>query len=447
MFIKNTALGLIFAATQFLFAHNANAVTLNEALTLAYKNNSSLLAGREGLKATDEEVSQAFSEWMPSLTTSWERGGQEVSAGGIDSNNIQDTKSVTLSQPIFNGGGSIARIKKAKNEVYSARENLLNIEQDVLLKALTAYMDIVRYQEILKLSQNNKDVLAKHLEVTKERFNLGEVTKTDIAQAEASLARAETDTITSEGNLKSAIASYKHVVGEDPVDIAMPTNPIVIEASLNDLIELSLQNSPSVRSIEHKLESAKNEVSAQRSYLLPVVDISANKTKQQGGGFTGTLDLDTETYKLGVSIPLYQSGSEYSKVRQAKKSASKVRYDLEETKKAVIEAVVSAYQDFEVAKASIVSNKTAIDASEIALDGTQQEAKVGSRTTLDVLDAEQDLFEAKANFISSQVDEVVSSYTILAHVGRLNAQELGLDVNLYNPDEYFDKVKYKIIGF
>jgi outer membrane protein len=190
----------------------------------------------------------------------------------------------------------------------------------------------------------------------------------------------------------------------------------------------------------------KNRVSVEKGKLLPTVSFQASKDEQKGALFSSS-DLDNERYSINVSIPLYQSGSEYSTIRQAKFNHGRTKLSLEDQRNKVREAVIEAFNNFHVARAVIKSNKAAIASSEIALEGTQEEAKFGARTTLDVLDAEQELFEAKVNLVRSKRDEAVSSYTLLSYIGRLNPKELGLAIDAYDPEENYNKRKYQIIGF
>ena len=421
-------------------------MSFEDALSMAYENNPFLKASREELKATDENMPQAISGFLPSISANTERGRRETTQSGTAIDKVTDTKEIVIRQPLFRGGQTYNNIKLAKNIIESGRESLKEVEQEVLLEAITAYSDIIRDQEVLELSKNNVEVLQKHLEVTTERFELGEVTKTDVAQAEAGLSVAKSEMISADGILESSKARFERIVGEKPGILKNIEQPAPFTHSLDELIQIAMAENPSILSTMYSQKAANNRVSVEKGKLLPSVNFQASKDEQKGALFTSS-DLENERFSINVSIPLYQSGAEYSSVRQAKFNHGRLKLGLEDQRNKVREAVIEAFNNFHVARAVIKSNQAAIEASQIALEGTQEEAKFGARTTLDVLDAEQELFEAKANLIRSKRDEIVSSYTLLSYIGRLNPKELGLDTEVYNPKESYNKRKYQIIGF
>jgi len=437
---------VVFFLVAFMW-FDSSAIGFNEALAKAYRNNPSLEAMRENLKSVDENMPGALSGWLPTISASMDRGKRDTNFGGTSSVKVTDTRDIELNQPLFRGGQTISEMKKAKNTIIAARATLRSVEQDVLLEAVTAYMDIIRDREVLELTRNNIKVLTKHLEVTEERFSLGEVTKTDVAQAEVSLAIAISEKINAGGTLESSKATYERIIGEEPVELENIDNPITINASLEDITGISLKENPLIKIAEYNKNAARNSISLEKGKLLPRLDLLASRQKQKGALFSSGADIESDSFSFSLAIPLYQSGAEYSRIRQAKYNLGKLKYDLIDQQNKIREAVVHAYNNFQVARATIKSNQATIGASKIVLEGTQQEAKVGARTTLDVLDAEQDLFEAKANLVRSKRDEIVSSYTLLAQVGRLNVGELGLDVEVYDPEENYNKRKYQIIGF
>ena len=442
MNIKKIIVTLLIASSS----SSSFAMSFEDALSLAYNNNPFLKSAREDLKITDEQMPQAISGFLPQISANVERGKRDTTQSGTSVEKLTDSKEIVIRQPLFRGGQTYNNIKMAKNVIHAERESLREIEQEVLLEAITAYADIIKDQEVLELSKNNVEVLTKHLEVTTERFELGEVTKTDVAQAEAGLAVAKSEMLSADGTLESSIATFIRIVGEKPGILKEFNKPISFANSLDELIQIAMAENPSILTLQHNGMAAKNRVSVEKGKLLPSVNLQASKDKQQGVLFS-TSDLENERFSINVSIPLYQSGSEYSRVRQAKFNHGRLQLGLEDQRNKVREAVIEAFNRFHVARAVIKSNKAAIEASEIALEGTQEEAKFGSRTTLDVLDAEQELFEAKANLIRSKRDEIVSSYTLLSLIGRLSPSELGLTVDIFDPKENYNKRKYQIIGF
>jgi outer membrane protein len=441
---KNTLLSASLVLS--LVSFDVRAAFFEDALSMAYNNNPALKAAREDVKSTDEQMPQAISGFLPNVVANVQQGKRNTDQGATSDDQTTGTKEIAITQPLFRGGQTYNRIKQAENTIFAARERLKQIEQDVLLEAITAYADIIRDKEVLDLSKNNVEVLQKNLDVTTERFGLGEVTKTDVAQAEASLAVAKSEQINADGVLKSSEATYTRIIGEAPNILEPIKNPFDIQASLDEMIQIAMEENPSLKTASYSEIAAKSEVRVEKGALLPRVDLRASKDEQKGVLFSSS-DLENERVSINLSIPLYQSGAEYSSVRQAKFNHGRLKSTLDDQKNKVREAVIEAFNNFHVAKAVIESNKSAIQASEIALNGTREEAKFGARTTLDVLNAEQDLFEAKANLIRSKRDAIVSSYRLLAFIGRLNPSQLGLAISTYNPEESYNKRKYQIIGF
>jgi outer membrane protein len=429
------------------FLQQAFAVSLNESLATAYKNNPELKAARENLKAVDENMPSAISGWLPQVSANFEKGRRKTDIGDISTKNDADDHDISLTQPLFRGGRTIATMKQAKNSIKAGRADLRRSEQDILLEAITAHMDILRDTEFLELNKNNVAVLQKHLDVTNERFSLGEVTRTDVAQARASLAQAQSGQISAGGSIDSSRAAYIRIVGAEPVMLEPVETPVEVKASLDEIIQLAFKENPILKSAEYNAAYAKNSVTIQEGRLLPNVDFVANKAKQVGSLSANGLDIESETYAVRVAIPIYQSGAEYSNIRRAKADSRRLKYELIDQQNKVRQSVITAYNDLQVARSTIESSNTVIESSEIALRGTEAEARVGARTTLDVLDAEQSLFQARANLISAKHNEIVSSYTLLAQIGRLNAEGLDLDVDVYNPKKNYNKRKYQIIGF
>ncbi|MDB2414975.1 TolC family outer membrane protein [Rickettsiales bacterium] len=437
----------IVLAICIIYPNLSYSVTLDEALRLAYRNHPSIYSSLANLRSTDEQASRAFSGWLPKVSFGYERGPRETRSGGVDTDRQADTKDLTITQPIFDGGETLAEMSQAEKNIMAAQSEFLLTEQQVLRDAAIAYMDIVKDQRVLELNKNNISVLEQHLEATKERHSLGEVTKTDVAQAKANLAKANTEKKLAESDLAASRATYKKIVGEDPVNISMPDNYAKVDQLLPDLIDTGLSVHPSIKQAENLYESAKDSISIKKSSLLPTLNVTASTRRQKGVALTKAQDADTNSILFNLTVPLYQSGSEYSDIRQAKQDAEKLRYDLDLVKKTVRESITQSYHEYKVAISSVESDRVTVEAFETVLDGVSQEAKIGARTTLDVLDAEQDLFEAKSRLISSQRDVIVNSYKLLADAGILSAKTIGVDENIYDLDEYRKKVKYQIIGF
>lgn len=441
---------IIFLFLVAISSNSAFGLTIEQSMELAYKNNYTLKAQRENLKITNESKTQALSGFLPSITASIIRGRETQSFGSSPSTK-QNTasESISINQPIFKGLKTTNQIKKSNHDINSARQGLFLTEADILLETISSHMEIVKNQQVFELNQNNIGVLQENLDSTNLRFKLGEVTSTDVAQSEASLADAISQKIIAEGNLKASLSTYEKLTGfkPNPNALKIPTAVTEIEQSLQQLIEFANKNNPTLKMIDFNIKSAKSNINIEKSTIFPQVDLQADKRRQKGALFSGGADIDTETVQVVVSIPLYQSGAEYSKVRQAKHSANISQINYNEQKQALKEIMTQVYRNYKVAIATIDSNKKLISSFEKSLNGVQAEAKEGARTTLDVLEAEQDLFNAKTNLILSKKDKLLSYYNILALKGDLNYDKLNLNVEKYDVLEHYNKVKYKFIGF
>lgn len=441
----------IIILTFVFFIPDVKAGGLSDALSKAYKNNPTLKAARAELKATDENIPQAYAGWMPTVTASYERSRENEKLGNNpESHNIPGTKQLSLVQPVFSGGGTLASINQAKNLVAAGRSGLLATEQQVLLDAITAYTNVVRAREVLELSENNEKVLNEQLEAAKSRFDLGEATITDVAQAESRLSRAESDRIDADGNLIIANSEYKRIFGTTPPAEMML--PDVMEelptGGFKETLNIALENNPSLRLAEFNVAVAEDNIKILKSDLLPTVDLRGNIERRDGlGGFSNNSTVETESVTLNFAIPLFQSGAEYSRIRQAKSEEENARYQMETERNSTIDEFTSAWRSIQTARGNIKANRASVKATKVALDGVKEEYHVGSRTVLDVLNAEQELFVSQVNLATAMRDGVISVYRLKASMGELTAEKMGLDVELYDPEEHYNNIKYKMIGF
>ncbi len=441
-FITYTAL-----ATTLLAPLSSFAATLQEALETTYKTNPELAAERSNLASIDEQAAQAFAGWLPTATFGYDKGHEKVEIGSRPEQSDSTTAMTwRIQQPIFNGGRTVALTHRATQAIKASRATLQVTEQRVLLDAVTAYMNVIRDHDVLELSRNNVSVLEKHLEITQERFRLGEVTRTDVAQAEARLASAISDRTQAEGQFSTSQATYKRVVGVAPSNPVSPTVLPALPTTLDEAIARAKAYNPIVKRAKYSLEVAHYDVNANVAELLPDVALVGTKSDDDGFAAYGGQDYSSETIALNVTVPLYQSGTEYSRIRQAKETKQQRKFLLDDADNSAVEDAISAWENYQVAKATIVSTKASADAAQVALDGVTQEAEVGSRTTLDVLDAEQELFVAKSNLIRAKRNEIVAMYNLQAVMGVLTAGDLKLNVPIYDPEKHYDDVKYKFIG-
>ena len=423
--------------------------TFLDALTNTYKVNPTIKAERDRQRATDEETAQALSGFRPTATASYAKGKQETRAnGGAWVDGDSENKNLSVRQPLFRGGGTFSSYNAAKQRARAGAQQLSAVEQQVLLDAVTAYMDVVSTTSILELSRNNEGVLGSQLKASQERFDVGEVTRTDVAQSEARLSVSRSQVIQAEGQLISAIARFERVIGYKPEGmLGQPANLPELPATLEEALNRARSENPDLIAAMHLAKSSDYDVWTNKSTILPRVDLVGTVTRQEGGGIFGTTQFDQDALGVEVSIPLYQAGAEYSRVREAKNIARQRKYQQQDTQLVVEQAVTSAWEQLETSIATIRTRDEQIQAAEVALDGVRQEQEYGARTVLDVLDAEQELFSARTNLVQAQRNRVVAAYNLLLSLGKLTPNYLQLPVEQYDAREHYDDIKWQPIGF
>ena len=428
-----------------------SAQSLSDALIAAYLNNPSLLAARAGLRATDEQVPQALANWRPEVSVAADYGASRITNTrntGTDINQTRHPRSVglTVSQPLFRGGRTLAATSEAENTVRAERARLMNTEQTVLLEAITAYVNVFRDLAVLDLNTNNEQVLKRQLEATRDRFQVGEITRTDVHQAEARLARAVADRIQSEGDLEVSRANYENVVGEAaPRQLNAPALPEGLPGSRDEAAKLAATKNPAVIGAEFDKRAAIDSADQVHGELLPTVSVDGEWSRdEQTAGEDG--HTTTTSITLNLSVPIYQQGAVYSRLREARQTTAQRTLTIDQQRRDAVESAAQAWESLLTARARVKAFRTQIDANVVALEGVQREAAVGSRTVLDVLDAEQELLDSRVSHVRAQRDELVASYQLLSAVGRLTARDLGLGVTLYDPREHYNEVRGKLFG-
>lgn len=438
--LRGTLAGGIILAGVCSLTLPAAAESLEEALAAAYSNNPTLQAARAELRATDELVPQALAGWRPTAAINGQLG-EEWEDSNLTGSETRTPRSAELqvNQPLYRGGRTVASTSAAENTVLAQRERLLGIEQDVLLQGVTAYMDVVREEAVLRLNINNEQVLMRQLEAARDRFEVGEITRTDVAQAESRLAGATAQRIAAEGLLAAARAIYRQVIGDTPGTLVQPSPAKDLPASEEETIAGSA-SVPNVRAAEYAERAARDGVDVVFGELLPTVSVT-------GALLTGEdisrkdVNSDSAAVIAQVTIPLYQAGGVTSRVREAKQRVSQRRQDIETQRRAAAQTATISWQALETARAQIESFEAQVRASEIALEGVQQEAAVGSRTVLDILDAEQELLNGRVSLVQARRDHVVASYRVVSAVGRLTALELALSVEAYDMERYYQEYR------
>ncbi|HBS24687.1 MULTISPECIES: TolC family outer membrane protein [Thalassospira] len=442
--LKRFLLTCSILATGGIVANGASAESLEEALIKAYQSNPTLESGRASLRATDEQVSQALSNWRPNVSLSGEAGFRDLDT---DLNGTETDNSLTpytvgaeVVQPLYRGGRTVAETDRAEARISAARAALRSSEQDVLLQVATAYFNVLRDTAVVELNQNNVRVLERQLEATRDRFSVGEVTRTDVSQAEARLAGSKADLISAQGNLANTRAQYERLVGNKPDNLEIPNPLSGLPTSVTDVLAIAQEQHPDVVQAQYTEDAAKSDIRLSEGSLYPEVNLSAGVQRAYEAS-QEDLTSDSAEILAQVTVPLYQKGAVYSSVRAAKQTAGQARVQVDEARRAVIENATSSWETLVTARASIESQQAQVSSAEVALDGVQREASVGSRTVLDVLDQEQELLQARVNLVGSRRDAAVAEFQVKAAMGALNAQVLGLPVEIYDTESNYNKVK------
>ena len=449
------------AATVVAFGadRRASAETLQDALVQAYNTSPRIAAIRARLRATDESVATAMSGWRPTLTLSGNIGSSYTNSGsgsasssrggGFSSSGRRHTNprgaSLSLTENVYRGGRTDAAVNVADYNVKSDQALLLDTEQQVLLAAATAYMDVLRDQAVVELNINNEKVLQRQLDATRDRFQVGEVTRTDVSQAEASLAGAHADRTSAEGALANSRTNYLAVVGSMPGTL-QPTQPIAnLPANLKEATALAGDKAFPVLEASYTEQAARENVDLIFGELLPLVTVGGTLSDNRDSGTPGAFSKSA-ALTLNVTVPLYASGSVYARVRQAKETAAQRRNELDQQVRTAIQTATTAWNQYQTARAQLSSFSAQVNSSQIALNGIQQEAQVGQRTVLDVLTTQQTLLAAQVNLVRARHDLVIATYSVRAAVGALTARDLNLPVNYYDYLEHYRETRYRWFG-
>jgi outer membrane protein len=439
----------------------ALADTIEAALVRSYQGNPQLNAQRAQVRATDENVPQALSGYRPKVALTGSVGFQYSDTTQVVGTNpltgtalhnivhgTQPPRSVglTVNQTVYDGQITANRTRAAESQVSGAREGLRVLEETVLLNAATIYMDYLRDSATVEVQRSNVHVLEETLKQTRDRFNVGEVTRTDVAQAEAQLAAGKTQELTAESQLVTTKANFRRIIGNDPQNL-QPGSPVdrFLPKTLPAAVDLSLIENPNVTAAMYGIDVSLLNVKINEGALLPTVTVQAavNQSYEQSFTFQKQFNASLTTQ---LSVPIYQGGTEYSLIRQTKESVTQQRLVLDQTRDQIRANTVQAWGQLEANKAQVVSAQAQVTAAEVALNGVREEAKAGQRTTLDVLNAQQALVNARIALVTAQHDRVVSSYTVLSSVGRLSPQVLGLATTVYDPSVHYQQVRDSWFG-
>jgi outer membrane protein len=430
--------------------------TLAEALAATYANQPALQAERAKLRATDENVPTALAGWRPTVVLAGSAGygdgmGRSYSAQNqgviaTQTDRIIGTAQATITQNIYTGGRTQANVNRSKNQVMAERATLLAQEQTSFTNVVSAYVGVIQNKELLELQINNEQVLAKQLQATNDRFRVGEITRTDVAQAEAALEGAKATRETAEGQLQTARGTYVQVVGVLPPDDLVEPQPLNLPVrSETEASGLATINNPNVITALFNDAAAKDAVDVAFGALLPQVSLQG-QTFQQNNASGRSSSSNGYQVTAQLSVPVYQGGSEYSAVRQARQSQQQTRRLIDDAKRTAVQNAVQAWDTLIAAKASADSTRAQIRANQVALEGVEREAIVGSRTTLDVLNATQLLLQSRTTLVQNLAQVITASYAVASAIGRLTARDLHLPVPLYDETAYYQAVKDRWAG-
>lgn len=441
--LKRILSGISFSA-MLIAGGNVRAETLEEALAYTYVANPSILSQRAYVRSIYEKVTQSQAGYKPVIAGQASYGYEYDRSKSNPLFEENESRPVNLgvnaSQPLFSGFGTVYAVQAAKEQFEAERSNLRNIEQSALMDAVTAYTDVIHALAVLKLNQNNESVLQRQLEYTQDRFRVGELTKTDVAQAEARHAGAVASRISAEGDLKVAYAQYRKVVGKMPEKIFEPEVPAAkLPQTLEDAVDLALKNNPVVQAAEMQAKSAQSSINVAESGHYPKLALEASYLNSRANahgrddllGELGRARQEDTSVKLVLDVPLYTAGDTASKVRESKHLAGQARINVNTVRRDVVRQTTQAWEAYQSTLASLASLEEQVRASALALEGVRYEEQAGTRTILDVLNAEQELLDARVSVVTAKKNLVAASYQLIASVGMMTPSGLGLDVARY----------------
>jgi outer membrane protein len=434
--------GAVIAAHPALAQPAVGVESLTQALESAYVNNPTLNAQRAALRSTDEGVPQALAGFRPTITGSADAGVSTSLSSG-SSATFPRGVSLSIEQPLYAGHRVVNGVNIAETAVLAGREALRNAEQTTLLSAAQAFMNLVQAQALVNLRRENIDFLGQQVKAAQDRLNVGEGIRTDVAQTEARQAAGQADLNAAVAQLNTAIAVYEQVIGHRPRSLGA-SKPIdaLLSKTLNAALADAMTSHPAILTAGYNIDIAEYNVKVAEGALLPTLSVTGTISHRDDPSGTGSRS-DSASAVARLSVPIYQGGEAASKVRQAKEALGQRRIELDAARDQVRQAVISAWGALDAARAQIRAAESQVSAENLLLSGIIEQQKVGQQTTLDVLNAQQELLNARVAQVSAQHDRVIASYSLLAAIGMLNAEKLSLNVPLYDPLQHYTQVRDK----
>lgn len=429
-------------------AQRAYAQSLSEVLAEVYHTNPELVETRASLRATDEGASQALAAFRPSVTLTPSAGLQRhrtrrPSFNGVESRQHLQNRSVKLevTQNLYNGGGDTAALQRADAQIRSARFDLKAQEQNLFMRTIEVYTQVITDRAVVKLNVNNLERITQSLNMTQARFELGELTKTDVQQATARQARAQADVIQAQGRLKTSQARFREITGLEPRILSLPKTRPRMPPSLKSLEQQILDNNPALLARVHSIHASEAAVTQARAGFRPSLGLSAATTHTRDATFQDD-STDSAQLDLKLSIPLYSQGLPSSRTRQALQQLTGAQISLEVIRRNLIQQARSAWTQLSTARAVITAETAAVQANTIAVEGvTLENLSGGQRTIIDILTAQQDLLNAEVAQVNAQRALTLAHYRILQLAGDLSIETLDLEVERYNPEDNTRKVR------
>jgi outer membrane protein len=422
-----------------LMAGTAGADTLREALVSSYQTNPTLTAQRQTLEATDATVAIARAAGRPQVSATVGLN-RTLTQSGVLINGGKGptvTAGVDLSYPLFNGGSVKNSVRAAKTRVEAGRASLRAVEGDVFTQAVSAYMDVIRDRAIVELNQNNVKVLTTNLQATRDRFQIGDLTRTDVAQSEARLQLGYSQLATAQGQLTASEATYRQVIGHAPGQLAPPPPLPPLPANADEAVRIALSNNPDLVSISRQAIAAGYDVNVARASRLPTLSGVVGETYANNlGGNNSPFPNSGNATTVGLSarVPIFQGGLPAARIRQAQAQQGQVLEQVVGTERAVVQATRAAFAGYDAAQKAIQAQTVAVQANQLALEGNRAEQSVGTRTIIEVLNAEQELLNSQVALVTAKRDAYVAGFQLLNAMGQAEAQDLGLDGGpLYDP--------------